>query len=346
MKKIIYLFILITALSLFSCSQDNEKSNQKKQNSTSVSRDLFAMDTYMNLTAYGENAQTALGKSAEKIIFLEEILSVTNQNSDIYKLNNSNGNEVKVNEDTANIINTSCQISDMTNGALDITLYPVIKEWGFTTEKYKIPEKTKLDELLLNVNYKNISVNGLSVTIPQKYQLDTGALTKGYTGDKVAEILKNHDIQSALINLGGNIHTVGSKPDGSLWRVGIKNPFDTNEQLCILSIEDKAVITSGNYERYFEGDDGKKYWHIIDPKDGFPADNGLVSVTIIGDSGIMCDALSTALFVMGKEKAVAYHKESNDFDMILVSDDRKIYITNGIENNFENVSNMEVILLN
>ena len=138
-------------------------------------------------------------------------------------------------------------------------------------------------------------------------------------------------VKSALVNLGGNVHAVGTKPDGTLWKVGVQAPFSISEQICVLEISDMAVITSGNYERCFTGEDGKEYWHIIDPKDSYPADNGLVSVTIVGESGLFCDALSTALFVLGTEKAIEYWHSEENFEMILVTDDAKFYYTEGLK---------------
>ena len=169
-----------------------------------------------------------------------------------------------------------------------------------------------------------------------------GSLAKGYTSDSIIEIFRENGVESAIVNLGGNVQTLGTKPDGSLWKVGIKNPFQPDSEMCIVSVEDKAVITSGNYERYFTGEDGKNYWHIIDSKDGRPADNGLVSVTVIGSNGMMCDSLSTALFVAGTENAVEYWQNNGDFDMILVTDDGKLLITENIEKNLKVICSMPV----
>lgn len=234
------------------------------------------------------------------------------------------------------------KVCNSTNGALDISIYPVLKEWGFTTDTYQIPTQERIDSLLENVNYKNISLDGNSITIPNDYQIDLGSVAKGYTGDCLMDIFKDNGVQSAIVNLGGNVQTYGTKPDGSLWNVAIKNPFSPNEEMCIVSTSNKAIITSGNYERYFVGDDGNYYWHILDTTTGYPADNGLVSVTIIGDSGVMCDALSTALFVMGTEKAIKYWQNNPSFDMILVSNDKIIYFTQGLKNSFKNISSMNI----
>ena len=339
MKKYLCLAIAILLL-LSGCSTVSENTENFQ-----ATKDVFAMDTYMNLKAYGENSEIALEIAGDEIKYLDELLSVTNNDSDVRKINNSNGNSVSVNKETAEIIQNAIEIGDQTNGALDITIYPVLKEWGFTTNDYKIPDGKTIEMLLKNVDYNKIKLDGNSVTIPKNSELDLGALAKGYTSDKVMEILRNNDVGSAVVSLGGNVQTLGRKPDGSLWKVAVTDPFSPDSAMGVLDVEDKAVITSGNYERYFVAENGEMYHHIIDPSDGYPADSGLVSVTIIGDSGIMCDALSTALFVSGFEKAVNYWKNNKDFDMILVTDRKNIFITEGVADTFENVSEMSMEMI-
>ncbi len=302
-------------------------------------KDVWAMDTYMTLTAYGNNAENTLGKAEEKINELDTLLSVTSEKSDIWRINNSGGEPVEVSDDTAQIIRSAIEYGDRT-GTLDVTIYPVLKEWGFTTQEYKIPDSEILDSLLENVDYSEIQLDGNTVSVPEDYMIDLGSLAKGYTGDKVIEELRENGVKSAIVSLGGNVQSLGNKPDGSQWTVAVKNPFFPDENMCILSIGEKAVITSGNYERFFTGEDGNNYWHIIDKADGYPADNGLVSVTIIGDSGIMCDALSTALFIAGTEQAQEYWRTNGGFDMVLVTDDGRIIYTDGIADSFQNVSGM------
>lgn len=310
--------------------------NQSDSSAQAVSRDVFAMDTYMSLKAYGDGADSALDEASERITELEGLLSATIPESDTATLNRQKN--AVVSDDTAVLISSALDYGAKTDGCLDVTVYPVLKEWGFTTGDYKIPEPETLSVLLENVNYRNISIEGNTATLPPDVEIDMGALAKGYTGDEVMEIMQNNGVESAIISLGGNVQALGAKPDGSPWKVAVRNPFSPDTDMCVIEIEDKAVITSGNYERFFTAEDGQRYWHIIDSADGYPADNGLVSVTIIGDSGLMCDALSTALFVMGTEKAVEYQKTNGGFEMILVTDDGRIMHTSGLE--FKNVSGM------
>ncbi|MDO4156737.1 MAG: FAD:protein FMN transferase, partial [Oscillospiraceae bacterium] len=259
--------------------------------------------------------------------------SVTDENSEIYAVNHSGGATVEVSEETAELLDFSLNVSKMTNGALDCTMYPVLTEWGFTTSDYKIPTDEKISELLENTGYEKVKIDGNSVVIPEDMQIDLGAVGKGYTGDLITEELKENGTTSALLDLGGNIQMIGTKPDGTEWKLGLRSPFDEGS-FATLEVSDCTVITSGGYERYFVGDDGETYWHILDPATGKPAHSGLASVTIVGKEGRLCDALSTSLFVMGLDKATELWKQRNDFEMVLVTENGKIYLTEGIEENF------------
>ena len=183
------------------------------------------------------------------------------------------------------------------------------------------------------VGYDRIQINGSELTVPDGMELDLGAVGKGYTADLVTEILRRHGVTSALISLGGNIQAIGSRPDGSDWRLGIRAPWESGN-LGVLTVSDAAVVTSGGYENYFDDEQGNIYWHILDPSTGYPADSGLQSVTIVGREGKMCDALSTALFVMGAQSAEQYWRENGGFEMLLVTDSGEILITEGIAEDF------------
>ncbi|MGN1225223.1 MAG: FAD:protein FMN transferase [Ruminococcus sp.] len=292
------------------------------------------MDTYMTMTAYGENATSALEQAEERVTELEKMWSVTDENSEIYAINHSSGASVSISEETAELLDYSLRISDLTNGALDCTMYPILTAWGFTTSNYQIPAETELSALLENTGYEKVKLEENSVTIPENMQIDLGAVGKGYTGDLITEVLKENGVTSALLDLGGNIQTIGTKPDGTDWKLGLRSPFDEGS-FATLEISDCAVITSGGYERYFVGEDGETYWHILDSETGKPTHSGLISVTIVGKEGRLCDALSTSLFIMGLDKATKLWKQRDDFEMVLVTENGEIYITGEIENNFQ-----------
>lgn len=327
--------------SLSACGKASSDESDK-----AYSRDIFAMDTYMSIRAYG-GGESALDAADECIRSLENKFSVTLPESDVSRINSSSGEPVEVSADTAAVLRKAVETGRLTGGALDVTAYPIVKEWGFTTGNYRIPSQECLNELLRSVDFTKLLLDADSVTLPEGMQLDLGALAKGYTGDKVVESLRENGAASGIISLGGNVQSFGEKPDGSPWKVAVRDPFAPETDMCTITIGEKAVITSGNYERCFTGEDGKSYWHIIDPADGFPADNGIVSATIIGDEGLTCDALSTAVFVMGAERAADLWNKDRSFDMILVTDDKKILYTEGIADSFTNLSSMsaEVITI-
>lgn len=300
--------------------------------SEEYSYDFFAMDTFMSLTAYGKNAEKGVKAAARRIAELTLMLSVTDENSELSAINRVGTAEVG--GETAELIAFALDIADKTDGALDPTIYPVLRAWGFTAEKNRVPAHEELSALLENVGHERVQVDGNTVTLGEGMMLDLGAVAKGYAGDETERILRENGITSALINLGGNIQLVGTKPDGTDWRLGLKDPAGEGN-VGVLTVSDCAVVTSGSYERCFTADDGTVYGHIIDPASGYPADNGLLSVTIVADEGRLCDALSTALFVMGEEKALEYWRENKSFDVILITDNAEVLITEGIADKFQ-----------
>lgn len=304
--------------------------------------DIFAMDTFMSIRAYTDDEELPALIEGE-IRRLEELFSATLPNSDVSRLN-SDGS-ASVNNDTAAILGDALLLCERTGGALDISVYPLVCLWGFTSGEYKVPSQDEIDDRLQYVGHGKIKLDGALASVAFGMQVDLGAVAKGYTSDRICSVLREQGIESAVINLGGNVQTLGRHPDGRCWQVGVKDPFDTQKTLLTIGIEDRAVITSGNYERCFTGDDGRVYCHIIDPKTGRPTDNGIVSVTVIGENGLICDGLSTALFVMGEEKAVELWRDSDDFEMIYVTSDGRIGITEGIADSCTNLSRLETAVI-
>ena len=291
---------------------------------------FFAMDTAMDFTVYGD---AALLDEAETLIgSLEEQVSVTDEHSDIYAIDHTGSGSLSGN--AAELMEQALELCRRTGGALDISVYPIVRAWGFTTGSYQVPDEETIQSLLPLVDYTQIQYDAATgvVTLPEGMEIDLGSVAKGYGGQLAAQMLREHGVQSALLNLGGNVQTVGTKPDGSPWQIGIKDP-QGEDAMMVLSVEDQAVVTSGGYERYFE-QDGQTYWHIMDPSTGHPADSGLLSVTIVGKQGIICDGLSTSLFVMGLEKAADLWAQSGDFEAVFVTASGEVYITEGLQDRF------------
>lgn len=311
-------------------SSGTEASGDDESQDAEVSRDLFAMDTYMTLTAYGEHAQEAVDKAAESVEALDALLSTGDENSEIYQLNQKE--EATLSEDGGYLVERALELYKKTDGAFDIAIYPVMQAWGFPTQEYHVPDKDTLKEklTLADASKVNYDKDTRKISFDRDGKIDLGGIAKGYTSSQIMQIYQDCGVTSGLVNLGGNVQALGGKTDGSKWKVAIQSPDDTEDYLGILEIENQAVITSGGYERYFE-EDGVTYHHIIDPATGYPADSGLISVTIVSDDGTLADGLSTSLFIMGEEKAAQFWRENSDeFETIMETADGKLYVTEGI----------------
>lgn len=332
-KKCLLLPSALTLLLLSGCTSQTVSESRKN---------FFAMDTIMDFTIYGQ--EDLLDQTESMIRSLEAEMSVTNPASEIAEIN-ENGYG-KVTGDTSDLISAALSLCQRTDGALDISVYPIVRAWGFTTDNYQVPDDVSIQALLPLVDYTQIDYQQDSgdIHLPDGMEIDLGSVAKGYAGQKAADFLKENGVTSGLLSLGGNIQAIGSKPDGSPWKIGIQDPFQNESPMMVLSVTDKSVVTSGGYERYFQ-QDGKTYWHIMDPSTGYPAENGLVSVTIVGTDGMLCDGLSTSLFVMGLEKAADFWGSSDDFDAVFVTEDQTVYITEGLADSFaltEDYANTQV----
>lgn len=325
------LLVVCLVAGLTGCSMESQQSNEN--NFSPASRDFFAMNTYIRLEAYGDGAADALAQAQERMEELEGLWSVTDENSEIYAVNHSGGQPISVSDDTAAVVSFALDMAEETGGALEPTIYPVLTAWGFTTGEHHVPEPEEIDKLLTSVDYQSVSLNGNTIQLEPGMMMDLGAVGKGYASDEIASLLRKSGITSALLNLGGNILMIGSKPDGGDWRLGLQDPFE-NGTIGVLTASECAVVTSGNYENYFTAEDGTTYGHIIDPATGYPVDNDLAAVTIVAQDGKLCDALSTSLFVMGADAAIGYWQEHPGFEMILITQDRQILITDGLDGQF------------
>lgn len=302
---------------------------------------VIAMDTAMVLTAYGKESTRAVYDAEEEVRRLDALLSRTSGSSEVSMLNGAGGEMVPVGAEICTLIQTAGDFTEATGGAFDITIAPVVSAWGFTTDSYQVPDREALQTLLESVGMEHVHLSGGSARLDPGTMIDLGGIAKGYTADRVAEIFQEHAVPRGKVELGGNILVIGDKPDGTAWRVGVQDPKHPDEAdglVCVLNLTDAFAVTSGSYQRYFE-QDGKRYHHIIDPATGCPADSGLTSVTVVADSaqgnGTMCDALSTALFVMGEDKALDFWRSGvYDFQLVLVTEDGRVVVTEGLKDGF------------
>ncbi len=325
--KITALLICILLL-LSACSSSPGKET------AAMNKSFFAMNTYNTITVYGDIPEDVLEMAEQELKNLESLWSVTDEYSEIYAINHANGVAVTVSDDTADLLKFALDMCRRTDGALDITVYPVLTAWGFTTGSYQIPSDEELEQKMQYVGFDKASLTGNTLTLLPGMEIDFGSVAKGYACDLITDNLKANGVTSGIISLGGNVQAIGFKPDGSDFKISVQHP-DNGDSLGILSLSDLSVVTSGAYERYFEGEDGKRYGHILDTHTGKPAESGLKSVTVIGKESRLCDALSTSLFVMGLDKSIDYWKSNGGFDMLLVTENGEIYLTEGLEERFE-----------
>ena len=322
MKKLFFcaLCVLLTALGLTSCASESSPSSASFQ----------AMDTLMSLKVYG-SADTC-EQLQNKITELDSSLDATDEKSEIFRLNTEKS--AVVSKDTAALLSDSLALCDRLDGCFDLTVYPAVQAWGFTTGDYRVPTDSELKTLSDKIDYTAVTLSDDDrVSLPENVMLDLGAVAKGYAADVSRTILADSKAQAAVLNLGGTICLYGKKPDGSRFTVGIADPENPAGYFGYLSCNDTTVATSGGYERYFEHG-GKRYIHILDPATAAPVDNGILSVTIVSDSGAFADAASTALFVMGLDKATQYCRSHPGFDCIILTDDKSLYLTEGVYDDF------------
>ncbi|MDO4156787.1 MAG: FAD:protein FMN transferase [Oscillospiraceae bacterium] len=344
LRKWIFVIGLCVSMLCCGCSEQTEAScavdktavtNEDENEDEKVTRDFFAMDTYICLTAYGENGEAGIIAAENCIQDLDARLSTGNASSEIAQLN-ANG-AGRLSEDTCVILQEALHLQKETNGAFNPLMYPIMQAWGFPTQEYRIPDDSELQKLLSLIKPENMQFSLETGTVSfsvSGMELDLGGIAKGYTSDAVMDCFCSSGVTSGMVSLGGNVQTIGTKPDGSLWRVAIRHPDKEKDFLGILETKDCAVITSGGYERYFE-ENGVRYHHIMDPATGKPADSDLLSVTIVSQNGLLADGLSTALFVMGLDKAISYWQaHASTFDAILYATDGTLYVTAGIQDDF------------
>lgn len=293
--------------------------------------EFTAMDTLISIRvsrSNGGRTEDVLKAFTHRVKELETLFDANCQDSDVFAINGKDTG-VRVSKDTAAILEKSIYANTLTEGAFDITVMPLLKLWGFDSGNYCVPKKEDIKNALENMNSDGISVEGTTVTKSAKTQISLGGIAKGYAGDELLKIAEENGV-SGVISLGGNIVLCGENTQKGSWTVGVKNPVDTDSLVCTFNHKGNvSVVTSGGYERSFTKD-GKTYHHIIDTKTGEPAETDLLSVTVIGGDGALCDAFSTALFVMGKEKAVKFAEEHNDFEYIFITDKKEIIKTGGV----------------
>ncbi len=296
---------------------------------------FFSMDTVMSVRVYDGPKEDAVQAARQAVEELDGLLSRTNPDSQLSALNAhaGDGSPVALDGRVSELLTFAKSISQLLPGDFDITIAPVMDAWGFTTDQRQVPDPQTLAGALALVDSDKLNMDETASTARLEaagMEVDLGAVAKGYAAGQAAAAIRETGATSALLDLGGNVTALGRKADGSAWQVGVKDPQDTAQTLCILSMEDQTASTSGGYERYFE-EDGVVYHHIIDPETGYPADSGLLSVTVVSADHTLADALSTALFVAGEEEALDFWRSRTDFELVLCTSDGRVVVTQGLE---------------
>ncbi len=292
-------------------------------------RAFFAMDTPVALTAYGPAAPRALERAERLVRRLEREMSVTVADSGVSRLNA--GEEIPADGTVGRALSAALEMREKTGGAFDPALYPALRLWGFTTGKYAVPAQAEIDAALRLSGAARVRKTESGFRLNSGAAVDLGGIGKGWASDAAADCLRENGVESAVVSLGGNVRTLGPRPGGAKWRVGVRDP--EGGLLGVIAIGEGAVVTSGNYERFFEKD-GERYWHILDPRTGKPARSGVVSATVIGKRGAACDALSTALFVMGPEKSADWLRKNPGYGAVILDENGALYFTENLGADF------------
>lgn len=331
LKKRVFWLKLVVALLLpallSSCSGQDGMSRERQ---TAMRDDLLG--TIISISLYSDNAEYLFEQSFNAIEEIDMRMSANRPDSEISLLNQSEHGHMTVSEDIFDLLNRSDELSALSGGAFDVTIGAVTTLWRIDGDFSVLPSDEKIRESLSFVGYRGILLSEAdrTVSVPDGMMIDLGSIAKGHALDVVAELLMENGVRHALLDFGGDIRLIGHRPDGHKWRIGILSPIIGDTDLaCIIEVSDVSVLTSGGYERFFE-QDGIRYHHILSPQTGYPADSGLLSVTVIGHSSTDADALSTAGFVLGLREGMALLESLDGFEGIFITNENVIHTTSGL----------------
>jgi len=340
------ILLIFSFLFLSACTNNSQSS---EANNEPIEKSELLMGTVISVKIYDSNDETILDQVFDKVKELESKLSINDQGTLIDKINEASGmNPIEIDQDTYYLLEKGLEYGKISEGRFDITIGPLVKLWNIGLEGQKLPTQEEIDSKLPLINYNDLILNKKDSTAFLKKEgmiLDLGGIAKGYTADVISEMLSERGVNSAIINLGGNILAKGKNVNGSLWKIGIQNPnAERGDTVGIIKVENKSVVTSGIYERYFI-ENGVRYHHLLNPKTGYPYENNIAGITIVSNKSIDGDALSTSVFAMGVEEGLKFVNSREDIDAIFVTTDNKIYLSDGIKDNFE-LSNEDFTIAN
>lgn len=353
--------VLVCPMLLFTGCENITDADTSITGNEPISISSIKLNTAVQITIYDSQDKALLDDCLALCDKYELVFSRTNEKSELYKLNhrkdtsdkdpNADGQTTPypvsgtadtwhISEDLASLLSQGLSITRESDGAFDIAIAPLTSLWDFTAEDPKVPDDAAIQKALPLCSSDGVTIDGQDITLPSDdIQFDVGAIAKGYIADHMKDLLVKKGVKSAIINLGGNVLCIGSKPDGTPFKVGIQKPFaDRNETEAVMDITGKSVVSSGIYERCFK-QGGKLYHHILNPQTGYPYDNGLISVTIISDQSVDGDALSTTCFALGLEDGLKF-AEKKGVQAVFITEDYELHYTDGFQDEI-NVTDVE-----
>ncbi len=312
-KKRIIAIVLMFVFFLGGSALSKYVTEQRKaaaENEYPMTRDVYLLDTYCQLTSYEGGGQEALSKAVEALNHYDDIMNYSKEGSDIYNINHRDGERVSIDKDTADMLRLARELCIETDGVLEPAIRPVTKLWDFKDVK-KVPDAQAISQALTKVKSLAWDIEGDEfVAADMDVRIDVGAIAKGYIADRIKEVMLDNGVSSGIINLGGNVLCIGARPDGTFFSVAISDPGSEDGYFMALELNDVSAVTAGAYERCFV-EDGIRYHHIIDPATGYSARTGLESVTVVGPVSAICDGLSTSIFIMGEDKGRKFLESYN-----------------------------------
>lgn len=329
-KSIICLLLCVCVLlSLAGCGEAQMSQQQ-----------MFAMDTSITLTAYGKNRDRGLRAASSVIQSIDVACDPELETSTVYSINHAQGQRVVISGQLADMLSCAQTVYTRSEGAYDPSIYPLVKRWGFVDNKYYLPSDVEIAEDLARLCFGSLVLTSFNtagtyaVSIPSYGMITLASCAKGAAAKHAVDAMKQQSVKSGIVSMGGNVQTLGLKPDGTKWLVGVQDPNNPTSYLGVLTVGETAVVTSGAYQRRFTATNGKSYHHLLNPQTGYPVSNNLLSVTIICEDGTMADCLSTAMYILGSTKALKYWRTYGGFDMILVYSDNSVVCTSGLIEEF------------
>lgn len=332
-KKVIFSSLFFVTCSIMAAGGFSEAISPRE--SVPISESELLLGTVCKITIYDKTAKGTFDAAFGRIAEIEQKMSLNIATSELVKVNNESYlNPIRVSDDTFIVVDEALIIAGLSDGAFDPTVGPLVRAWGIGGDAARVPPAEEISRLLSLVDYSAVRLDraASAITLTERDMIiDLGGIAKGYAADEVAMILRSKGVKSAIINLGGNILTIGRKPDGSPWKIGIQDPESPRGAfVMIVSVEDKAIVTSGPYERFFE-QDGTIYHHILDTATGYPVWNSIGSVSILAKDSFSADALSTAVFSMGLTKGMGLVESIEGVEAIIIMKDRSIHLSSGLQ---------------